>query len=263
MEEPKDGLVMNMDESSPRIKELDDNQLIQYLTEYFRGIHKDGTKIIALIGGPASGKGTLAAKIAKSLGKTTVLSSDNYLKGDRVWRRANIEGEGLDPILKYDPEFLNEQIQAIKDLQDGQELGIPIYDGMSGIAISKDPNNRPDNSVYPTKVKGHQDFVIIEGDFRFLDPQQLDRLVYLDVDDQTRLENRTYRDTVDRGESDKEKIKENFESRQQTQFIPHTLPQIGKADLVIKVHAELLGTPTPVTKFAYSYDLIPQTHIAD
>lgn len=169
-----------------KTKELNDEQLLQYLAEYFRGIPKEGTKTIALIGGPASGKGTLAARLAQTLGKTAVLSTDNYLKGDRVWRRSNVEDKGLEPQLKYDQGFLNKQIQAIRALQEGQEIGIPIYDGVSDVAISQDPSDIPDNSTYPTKVKGPQDFVIVEGDFQFLDPQEMDRLVYLDVDDNVR-----------------------------------------------------------------------------
>lgn len=253
MVEPHDELAKNMDEQES--KGLDDEQLLQYLAEYFRAISKEGTKVIALIGGPASGKGRLARKIAQTLGKTAVLATDNYLKGDRPWRRANIENPGLDPTLKYDPRFLDEQVEAIKQLQEGQELGIPTYDGQTGVAISQDPDNKPANSTYSETVKGPQDFVVVEGDFQFLAPERVDRLVYLDVDDQVRLENRVYRDTVERGESDIERIKANFDSRQTTQFIPHTLPQKDNADLILKVNAMPLVVPTPETKFKYMYEV--------
>lgn len=255
MLEPQNESAKIISEQDMQSKELDDEQLLQYLTEYFRGIPKKGTKVIAMVGGPASGKGRLARKIAQTLGKTAVLATDNYLKGDRPWRRANIENPGLDPTLKYDPHFLNEQVEAIKQLQEGQELGIPTYDGGTGISISQDPNNRPDNSTYSEKVKGPQDFVIVEGDFQFLDPEKVDRLVYLDVDDQVRMENRIYRDTLERGESDIERIKANFDSRQATQFIPHTLPQKDNADLILKVKAMPLAVPTPETKFKYMYEV--------
>lgn len=258
MVEPTDEAGQSMNEQKDQLEDLNDVQLLRYLAEYFQGIPKEGTKVIAIVGGPASGKGTLAANIAELLGKTAILSTDNYLKGDRDWRRANIEDLGLDPLLKYDPEYLNDQVIAIKRLQEGQVVGIPIYNGDSGIAISQDPDDEPDNSTYKTKIKDPQDFVIVEGDFQFLKPEELDRLVYIDVDDDVRLQNRIYRDTFERGELDAERVKANFQSRQLTRFIPHTLPQREKADIVIKVHALPLEHPLPKRKFIYSYDVILQ-----
>jgi uridine kinase len=239
---------------------LNDEQLVGYITGYLKEIDKKETKIIALIGGPASGKGTLAERLAVSLGRTVVLSTDNYLKGDRVWRRTNVENEGKDPVLKYDQDYLNEQIRKIIQLQDGQEMGIPIYDGSSGVAINSNPEIKPDDSIYPKKIKGRQGFVIIEGDFQFVEPDLIDRIIFLDVDDDVRLENRLYRDSIERREDkdkrlNEEKIKANFNLRQATQFLPYTLPQKEKADMVIKVHAAPLEHPVPKAKFSYSYDI--------
>lgn len=240
---------------------LNDEQLVNYVAGCLKGIEKKEPKIIALIGGPASGKGTLAERLAISLGRTAVLSTDNYLKGDRVWRRANVENEGKNPVLKYDPDYLNKQVRKIIQLQDGQEMGVPIYDGSSGIAISSNPEIKSDDSVYPTRIKDRQDFVIVEGDFQFLDSDLVDKIIFLDVDDNIRLENRLYRDVVERKEDNdsklnEEKIKANFNSRQMTQFLPYTLPQREKADMVIKVHAIPLQHPAPKAKFTYSYDVV-------
>jgi uridine kinase len=242
-------------------KKLDDGQLIGYLSNYLRQIDKTGTKIIVLIGGPASGKGTLAERLAVSLGNTAVLSTDNYLKGNRDWRRANVEDVGRDPLEKYDPAFLNEQLRKILLLQEGQEIGIPIYDGQSGVAISQDPEDISPDSHYPTKVRGPQNFIIVEGDFQFVDSELMDKMVFLDVPDEVRLENRVYRDLQKRKEADdpilaEQKTRENFASRQATQFIPHTLTNREKANLVINVHASLLPTPTPETKYLYTYSII-------
>lgn len=240
---------------------LNDGQLIGYLSNYLRQIDKTGTKIIVLIGGPASGKGTLAERLADSLGNTAVLSTDNYLKGNRDWRRANVEDVGRDPLEKYDPSFLNEQLRKIILLQEGQEIGIPIYDGQSGVAISQDPEHLPPDSHYPTKVRGPQNFIIVEGDFQFVDTKLIDKTVFLDVPDEVRLENRVYRDLQKRKEADdpklaEQKTRENFTSRQATQYIPYTLPNREKANLVINVHASLLPTPTPETKYIYSYSIV-------
>lgn len=241
-------------------QKLNDEQLVEQVTEYLRGIEKKGTKVIALVGGPASGKGILSQQLADKLGNTAVLSTDNYLKGDRAWRRANVEDTGKDPLLKYDKDFLNEQVQRIIELEDGQELGIPIYDGASGVAIGKNPDDRPDNSTYPTKVNGNQDFVIVEGDFQFLDSEHLDKIIFLDVDEDVRLANKLLRDSVERREdsdtkANEEKITRYFKLRQETQFIPHTLPVKAKAELVIKAHAKPLEQPTSNSRFTYSYEL--------
>ncbi|MGI8420629.1 MAG: uridine kinase family protein [Candidatus Levyibacteriota bacterium] len=212
------------------------------------------------MGGPASGKGTLAARLAASLGRTAVLSTDNYLKGDRKWRRAAIEDVGKDPLEKYDITYLATQVKRIAELKNGEEVGIPHYDGTTGIAISDDPINIPPDSEFPTKVKGRQDFIIVEGDFQFLEPELLDQLVYLDVADDVRLQNRLHRDEVERREAEdkqanEKKIRDNFDTRQKTQFLPHTLPQMSKADLVVHVSANPTTDPNSKTKYQYSYDL--------
>jgi len=241
-------------------RRLNDEQLVEYVAAYLKDIQKEGPKIISLIGGPASGKSTLAQRLGTSLGKAIVLSTDNYLKGDRAWRRANVEDLGKDPVLKYDPEYLNQQVKAVVSLEEGEEVGVPTYDGATGIAISQDPDHKPDPSSYPRKIKGRQDFILVEGDFQFLSPELVDKIIYLDVDDNVRLENRVYRDAVERKEHDdpavsEQKTRANFNLRQSAQFIPHTLPQKERAGMVIKAHAKPLENPTPKAKFTYTYDV--------
>lgn len=144
--------------------DLDEGALVNTLVEQFRNLQKSGTKVISLVGGPASGKGTLAEMLSRALDNAAVLSTDNYLKGDRPYRRANIENLGKDPIEKYDFDFLRKQVKVICELEEDQSIGIPQYDGVTGIAISQDPDNIPDDSTYPLKV-GKVDYLIVEGDF--------------------------------------------------------------------------------------------------
>ncbi|MCL5073087.1 MAG: hypothetical protein M1308_19695 [Actinobacteria bacterium] len=236
---------------------MNEEQLLSYLSDYLRSIPKEGTKVITLIGGPASGKGILAKKMATILGRTAVLSTDNYLVGDRNYRRTNIEDPGLSPLKKYDFDFLKKQIEDIMKLQDGEEIRIPIYDGHTGIAISQDPNNKPDPSTYPEEIQGRQDFIIVEGDFQELPEEIIDKLIYLHVNDKTRRENRLHRDSAKRN-ADVDSINKNFDSRQKTQFIPFTLPQKDKAHLVIEVDPQPLEQPTPETKFLYTYTVQEQ-----
>lgn len=254
MEKPKGEQMID------QAKALNDEQVISHVSGYLRDIKKDGTKVIAVVGGPGSGKSVFTSRLCADLGRAAFLATDNYVKGDRAWRRANVEDVGKDPTLKYDPAYFNEQVLKIMQLQDGEELGIPQYDGASGIAISQDPDDRPDPMTYPTKISGPQDFVVVEGDFQFLDSEIVDKIIYLDVADDVRLENRLYRDSVERKEDSdpqlsEQKTRANFASRQATQFFPHTLPEREKADMVIKVNATRLEQPTPRTKFAYTYDV--------
>lgn len=235
--------------------DIDAEQLVQNLSEQFKAIRKNGTKIISLIGGPASGKGTLAVMLAQALGSAAVLSTDNYLKGDRNYRRTNIENPGKDPIEKYDFDFLRQQVQIIAALREGEFVGIPEYDGVSGIAIGQDPNNLPDTNSYPRKI-GKVDYVIVEGDFQPLESDVIDSLVYLDVPDEVRLVNRVHRDLRERGESAEKSIIDNFNHRQTTQFLPHTLPNREKADIVIQVKAMPLAAPTEDRKFDYRFSLL-------
>lgn len=246
--------IVSMDESKAVANNLTELQLTEYIVQYLQSIEKDGTKVIALVGGPASGKGTLAERLVTALGNSAFLSTDNYLKGDRSWRRANVEDVGRNPILKYDFDFLQEQIRTICQLQSGQTVGVPIYDEETGIAISDDPENRPDPNMYKKKV-GHVNYLLVEGDFQPLERGIVDRIIYLDVPDEIRLENRVYRDLQTRGETDREKVVNNFNGRQQTQFLPHTLPLKSQADMVISVNAIPLPTPTPERKFDYTFNI--------
>lgn len=234
---------------------LDERVLVSALVEQFRNLQKSGTKIISLVGGPASGKGTLAEMLSRALGSAAVLSTDNYLKGDRPYRRASIENAGRNPIEKYDFDFLRKQVKAICELDEGQSIGVPQYDGVTGIAISQDPDNIPDDSAYPLKV-GKVDYLIIEGDFQPLEEGSIDRLVYLDVPDEVRLANRVYRDVKQRGESNAQPIIDSFNSRQATQFVPHTLPVKNQADILINVRADTLPEPTTDRMFDYKFSVL-------
>lgn len=242
--------------------DLDETKLVNYLVKHLKALPKHGTKVIGLVGGPASGKGTLAKTIAQSLGNAVVLSTDNYLKGDRVYRRKTIENPGKDPINKYDFDFLRQQVESIRNLKRGEKIGIPQYDGVTGIAISKDPNNPPNPNSYSKKV-GKVDYLIIEGDFQPLKKHHIDCLVYMDVPDKVRLANRIYRDLKLRGEIDPQLIIDNFNTRQNNQFFPHTQPHKNTADIVIKVKTSPLPIPTATRKFKYRFTILRGDSLKD
>lgn len=253
--------MYNLNMETVQVKRITEEQVIEYLTERLRRLPDVHTNVIMLIGGPASGKTMLAERLAERLGNTAVLATDNYVVGDRAWRREHVEDVGKDPVLKYDPRYLNEQVKQIQAMSDGDELGIPKYDGETGVSISADPQIKPDQSEYATRVKGKQDFIIVEGDFQFLEHDLIDVMIYLDVDDDVRLENRLFRDSQHRKEHEdpevnRQKIRDNFAGRQKTQFQPHTLPQKEKADIVIKVHAVQVAERNAERAFTYAYDVL-------
>ena len=85
----------------------------------------EDTEVISIVGGAGSGKTTLARKLVDALGSADMLGTDDYVVGDRAYRRANLEGG--DPIKKYNPVKLNDHIAAIKRLTNDEKLGVPTY----------------------------------------------------------------------------------------------------------------------------------------
>jgi len=243
---------------------LNDEQAISFITDYLKDIKKEGPKVVALVGGPGSGKSIFARKVAANFEKTTVITSEYYLKGDRKWRLDNIENVGKSPLEKYNAEFFNKQIRQMLQLQNGQKMKIPVYEPLLGVGIGPNPEDNPDdlNFPKPEEVDGKRNFIIVEGDFQFLDRSLIDRLIYIDVEDETRFENRLHRDTKGRQfdpdqKANVEKIQANIKLRQATQFYPYTLPWKEKADLLLKVHTTPLQTPD-WRYYSYSYDVVPQ-----
>ncbi len=219
--------------------EMTEAEMLSFLVDRFKTINKEGTKVISLIGGAGSGKTTLASKLCENLGSADFLGTDDYVVGDRAYRRENLEGS--DPTLKYDPEFLNEKIRQIVNLEEGQQVVVPTYNEATGMAIAAGEEN------YEHKV-GKVDYLIVEGDFDFV--EKPDMVIYFDVPDEIRLQNRITRDKQTRSELDHRKIIDSFNLRHELQHIPHTLPAKGKADLVVHVDAKKSGEG-----FEYSYTI--------
>lgn len=220
---------------------MNENDLLNYLASTIRKLFKGETLVICLIGGPGSGKTTLSKKISAKLGSADVIGTDDYVVGDRNYRREKIEGR--DPLLKYDFEFMNKKINEIKSLSGGKTIKVPTYDENTGIAIAQGEENF---SHKISKIK----FLIVEGDFQMVPNPDL--VIYLDVEDEVRLSNRINRDKATRNESETEKIKESFELRQKLQFIPYTLPVRNTADITIKSHID-------AETGLYQYQILPKT----
>jgi uridine kinase len=207
---------------------------VGYLAEAITELPLDSVRIVSLIGGAASGKSTLRQALIYELKKTGLstdyIATDDFNKGDRAWRWENFEWkEDVDATGKYDFELMNAKLRAIKQNTDPTKtVAVPTYDQATGLAIDAGEEN------YTHKV-GRVDVLIVEGDFHKVNDPDL--VIYLHVPDEQRLQNRVTRDVVHRG-GDQEKTTASFNFRQRSQHVPHTLPNIEKANIVLDVNAK-------------------------
>lgn len=199
-------------------------QLTQQLAQDIQAVHQDEVTVVSLIGGAASGKTTLSGMIAESLTSLGLIadriSTDDYVVGDRAYRREHFEGK--EPRAKYDFELMN---QKIKQIRQRQPVGVPTYNEQTGEAIGIGEENFSHNI-------DHVDVLIVEGDFPEVDTPDL--RIFLHVSDEARLQARRDRDITTRSEVDDAKIVENFNLRQRTQHFPITLPAIDTADIAVE-----------------------------
>lgn len=212
---------------------LTSDEIAASLGGSIKELHGNGVEVVSLIGGAASGKSTFARSIVDDLAQSgltaDVVGTDDFNKGDRTWRWEHFEGkEDVDPRGKYDFGLLNKKIRAIKQNADPSAVvPVPTYNQATGLAIDEGEEN------YQHKV-GKVDVLIVEGDFHPV--EEPDLVVYLNVPDDQRLQNRVNRDVVHRG-GDPQKTTDSFNFRHRVQHLPHTLPTIQEADIVVDVDA--------------------------
>lgn len=207
---------------------MDTDTLVKFIADKLSALSKtkNDTLIVSLIGGAASGKSFLASQFAKYLNssgkKSDFFSTDDFLIGDRLFRRANFEGKN--PYLKYNFDLLNEKLDLIRRNRDPNlTIPVPTYDPQTGIAIDLGEQN------YNHQVSEVNIF-IVEGDFDAVTHPDL--IIFLDMPDELRLKNRIGRDLLERNE-ETNKIIENFKERQTSQHIPYTSRAKIKADWII------------------------------
>jgi uridine kinase len=237
----------------PTLHDLDEHELVHFLANHLSRLHKSEPLIVSIVGGPGSGKGVLSSDLAKALPEAGVLSTDSYMVGDRAYRK-HLEVSDRDPADKYDFAFLREQVEAIRQLSDGQSIGVPKYEEASGVAINSTPHAKPTLNDYPTRLKAVK-YLIIEGDFQPLPRDEIDCLIYLDVPDEVRLANRLHRDLREGREPSPEAIATSFTHRR-SQFEKYTLPHKEGADIVVSVRATELRQPTTYRKFHYTFSVV-------
>lgn len=208
-------------------------QAVDYVATAIQNLPAETVRIVSLIGGAASGKSTLRQALLERLAQAGLsadyISTDDFNRGDRAWRWKHFEGkEDVDPIGKYDFKLLNEKLRQIKANNDPQKtVAVPTYIQATGLAIDAGEQNY-------THHIGRVDVLVVEGDFHPVDNPGM--VVYLHVPDDQRLQNRVNRDFIHRG-GDPAKTTSSFKFRHTTQHLPHTVPAIKQADIVLYANA--------------------------
>jgi len=148
-------------------------------------------KLIALVGPSASGKTSLANKLAKKLGKnkTAIISQDQYYKD---WSRLPLkkrEQINFDNPNAFDFKLMTAMLRR---LQRGESVKVPQYSYKLHKRLTKP------RTLYP------KPYIIIEGLLVLHNKSLRDLLnlkIYVDIDRATSLARRIRRDTRMRGET--------------------------------------------------------------
>lgn len=185
-----------------------------------------GVKVVGIVGGVACGKSILSEELRRNLGNSIVLSTDNYVKGTREWRRNEIVAKQKNPLLKYDFELLNKNIEHLRL---GKRVLLPQYDQLTGLAIE-------DTLDKYRIIDKKTDYIIVEGDF--FEYTRPDLLLYIHASDELRKSLRIERDTAKRNEGNILKLLEDIELRNQQQHFPYTLPCSNSADIIVVLNFE-------------------------
>lgn len=146
------------------------------------------TTIIGICGGSGSGKTTLSKKLIESLGdKATIVYMDNFYKFQPNTTYEERCLTNYDHPDAFDADIL---IQCVKDLREGKDTKIPIYD----FTI----HNRSDEEWLTVEAKP---IIILDGILLFAIPELLDLFdlkIFVDTPADIRILRRLRRDVRDR-----------------------------------------------------------------
>ena len=145
--------------------------------------------LIGIPGGTASGKSTLARRLARALGseRCVIVSQDNYyrdLSGLSVEARATVNFDHPESI---DAELFAEHLS---ELREGRAVSAPRYD------FAHHTRRSEGERIEPRPV------ILVEGILVFVFPEvveQLDVKIYVQTPDDIRLARRVQRDIAERG----------------------------------------------------------------
>lgn len=177
--------------------------------------------ILGVVGDSAAGKTTITKDIARILGeeRVTVICTDDYHRYNRKQRK-EMGISALDPACNY----IDIMEQHLDLLSRGYSILKPIYNHSTG-------------DFDPPEYIEAKEFIIAEGLLAFHSKamrKPLDVKVYLEPEEELRIQWKINRDTKDRGYTE-ENVRASLEKR-----IPHSRdfirPQQAKADIVVSFY---------------------------
>ena len=178
--------------------------------------------LISIAGGTASGKTTVVSEIAKNFKKNEIslVCMDNYYK-----RRDDLSLEERKKINYDHPDAIDMELlkNDVKDLLNGKEIKMPIYDFKN--------HNRSDEFevVKPSKV------IILEGILALYDEEireLSDLLIFVESEADIRFIRRLKRDIEERGRT-VDGVIEQYLKTVKPMFEAYVLPTKRYADIII------------------------------
>jgi len=179
------------------------------------------SKLVAIIGGSASGKTTLANQLQSVAGcdRAVVLSLDSFYRSNSdksLEERAAINYDHPDA---FDSELL---LSTLTSLHSGKSVGVPVYDYTTH-------SRREQNEICEAL-----EIIIVEGILVFAFPDLLPLFAYsvfVDTSETVRLERRIQRDIRERGRT-KESVLSQWQESVQPMYNRYCRPLCNKASEV-------------------------------
>ena len=150
-----------------------------------------GNIVIGICGGSGSGKSTLARKIKEEFGdRASIVSMDSFYKYQPNTTYEERTKTNYDHPDAFDADIM---IECVKELKDGKDTKIPVYD-----FTIHNRSSQPWETVKATPV------IILDGILLFAFPQLVELMdikVFVDTDADVRILRRVHRDVIKRGRS--------------------------------------------------------------
>jgi len=176
--------------------------------------------LIAVVGGSGSGKTTFSHNLCKALGSGVILSQDDYYKPLDTLSLSERSKVNFDSPDAVDMELLYSHLLALKE---GNSIGRPIYD------YSLHTRKAENETFAPS------DITVVEGMLLLCEERirdLFDTVIFIDVDEPTRLSRRIARDVAERGRSEVS-VREQFEKTVKPMHKKHVAPCKKYADFVV------------------------------
>lgn len=205
-----------------------DNDFIQFFVDTLSSLKKENITVIAVIGGPGSGKSTFVKSVIEKLQKKGIhadsVTTEDFNIHDRK-TRDNLIKKGANPLDFKNFKHLNMLLEKVKS---GETIHVPLYDRTTGKAM--------DLENHTHVIPEHLDFLFVEGDFQPVESPDL--RIYFHVPTDVRRENRVTRDLAKHALKSAREVRESFDFRLESQYYPYTLPHHASANIIVNVSAE-------------------------